>query len=190
MDLKLAMNLHYSMKWERKRLLNGSLPSVPTGRKGVALWGSLEPESQSPVQERPGERRPQSGQGPREHPLCHQRRTPQGRAGSAHSRSQAPGSRQRAPLCRGKTHGYLGRGAGPSSVRCRCAGLGPVRDAASERHCRPSAPCLGHPHTGLMHFSPPLPGSPTSPSFPQMRKMTRREAYQPAPGHTAREKQS
>lgn len=94
------------------------------GQEGCRLTGEFRTEVTKLRPERAAQREGRrAGRGhPPGAPAASPGRTPQGRAGSAHSRSQAPGSGQRAPLCRGKMHGYLGRGAGPSSARCPWAG--------------------------------------------------------------------
>lgn len=145
--------------------------SASGGQPGCRLTGecSVEPKSQSPDQERPGERRRESGQGPAPRsPTVSPSRDTTGQGRQCPQREPGPGlSAAGTSSLQGKDARLPREGAGPSSVRGHCAGLGPVGDAARERHCRPSATCLGHAHTGLVHFSPPLPGRPPSSSFPR-----------------------
>lgn len=119
---------------------------------GVALQGTLEPKSPSPDQRRPGEKAEAGAPAvsPAQDTAGQSRQCPQQEPGPGLSAAGTSLQRKDAWLPR--------VGPGPSSVRCRCAGLGRVGDAARERHCRPSTTCLGNPLMGLMHFSPPAMG--------------------------------
>lgn len=118
------MNLHYSMKWERKMTLNGSLPSVPMDREGCRLTGEFRAEVTKPRPE--AARREGRGWSTRCLTSAGHRRAEQAvpTAGASPGISAAGTSLQRKDA-------WLPReGPSPSSVRCRCAGLGPVGDAA------------------------------------------------------------